>query len=761
MTSLPIFLRPRVDVEEIDLTQRVSVILSSTAAVTAEFERGPLKPTYFNGLIENFYKKYGQIANPQKYGFGYDTVTTYSKESVNTLVTRVAGAGAKHAGSHLIKDNTRLLSLPFTSGSAGGYESLDADNIVLLKFAGPLIADNTFKLDITNGVTIVTTTLVTFATNHNATMVNIASAIQAALNTSFGTTSASATVYTETSSTALDSNRIIVIRVPASLSLSFLSPVVAAGTAQTTASLVTNSKLGDIYSENPGDWGNSYGYKLTGFDTGIRQRFLITLSQALVTDNVISLKINGETVSVTYTTSSDATLQAFASLIAANSAITSAVVKQVAGAVNNDRQIEIVAAVSGNEALTLSEGVVSSGASQAIVVIAETLKGVSPDHSFNIEIYEKSNLNKYVERFKVSFQSVSDARGVPLNVEQVINRSSNRSLVVRFVQSVDTKAENYSLFNNVGVLPSVPANVSYFAGGDDGVAPTSADIKNGWSLITDRTIYPVNMLLNAGYSNTSVMQHMVGLARERFDCMAILDCPYDKLLAEDYRKFRLEELNIDDSYGAIYGPYVEIEDSRTGQRRFIPPSGPVGATWANNDRISNQMGSPFGLNRGKVRYITGLSHYYNNGEQELLHPNQCNFIIDRPGVGPVIWSERTLQYKPSVLQAVHARRILNIAKTGLVDNLEYIIGDNNNKGTRYRARNLGDTLLGPIKRGGGLYYYGIRCDEINNTAEVIDAEILAFDVYLQISRIIRGVALRTILLRTGVIMEEVEGLEPF
>lgn len=759
MTSLPIFLRPRVDAVEIDLTQRAVVNISSTAAITAEFERGSLKPSFMNGLIENFYSRYGKIAKPQKYGFGHDTVTTFAKESANTLVTRVVGAGSTYAGASLVKESNRIISLPFIAGSSGGFESLDAPTIVLLKFAGNLITANTFTMDITDGVTIAPTTLVTYANSHNETMQSIAAAIQSRINASFGTTAATASVFIETSSSNAD-NRIIVIRIPSNLSLSFLNPVVASGASQTTATLITDSKLGDFYSENPGEWANDYGYKLTNFDTGIRQRFLLTFSQEIVTGNSVVINVNGNPITVPFASNSDTTMQNIATALTATPEIESATVRTVAGAVNNDRHIEVIAKVAGDSVLSITNALISGGASQGIITVAEVLKGIEPDHSFTIELFERNNLNRYEERFRVSFRTISDARGIPLNIEQVINRSSNRSINIRFIQSSTTKAETFSLFTN-GDLPSVPSNVSFFSGGDDGVAATSADIRAGWDLIKDRTIYPVNMLLNAGYSNVSVMQHMVGLARERFDCMAILDCPFDKLQAEDYRRFRLEELNIDDSYGILYGPYIEIEDSRTGQRRFIPPSGPVGATWANSDRLTKQMGSPFGLNRGKVRYITGLSHYYNNGEQELLHPNQCNFIIDKQGVGPVIWSERTLQYKTSVLQAAHARRILNIAKVGLVDSLEYIIGDNNNRGSRFRALSLGKSILGPIKKAGGFYYIGMRCDELNNTPDVIDAEVLAFDVYLQISRVIRGVALRTVLLPTGVKMEEVEGLEPF
>lgn len=761
MTSLPIFLRPRVDVTEVDLTQRIKVILSTTAAITAEFERGPVSPHFDNGPLENFLSKYGSQANPQKYGFGHDTVTSFRRASSNTLITRVVGGGAKHAGASVIKQGNRLIGLPFIDGSIDGYQANDVHDIVLLEFAGDLIAANSFKLTITDGITVGDTTPVVYATSHNATMLNIAAAIQAKMNSTFGGSDGSASVYVETSSSNAN-NRVIVIRPPRNKSLTFFNPIVTLGLTQTTVVVNETPKLADLFVENPGAWGEEYGYKFTNFDPGTRQRIRLTLSQALVASNVINMQINGVAISpVTFATDSDTTLAAVAAAIEASPDVVSATVETASGAVDNDRTILIVAQIPGPDKLTITNPIVTAGASQAIIVVNEVLKGIEPDHTFTVEVFKNTNLNKPVERFKVSFRAISDSLGYPLNIEQVINKSSKRALNIRVAQTTVSKAEGFSLFSATGTLPTVASNVIFFNGGDDGIAVTSADIRAGWNKIEDRVIYPTNLLLNAGYSNVSVMQTMVELARKRSDCFAILDCPFDKLLAEDYRVFRLEELNIDDSNGAIYGPYIEIEDDKTGVRRLIPPSGAIGAVYADNDKLTKQMGSPFGLNRGKVRFITGLSHYYNEGEQELLHPNQCNFIIDRPGVGPVVMSERTLQYKESVLQAVHARRILNLIKVGLADNLEYIIGDNNTKGTRYRATSLGKTLLEPIKKGGGLYYYAQRCNEINNTDDVIDAEVLAYDVYLQIVRVIRGVALRTVLLRTGVKMEEVDGVTGF
>ncbi len=264
-------------------------------------------------------------------------------------------------------------------------------------------------------------------------------------------------------------------------------------------------------------------------------------------------------------------------------------------------------------------------------------------------------------------------------------------------------------------------------------------------------------MLNAGYTQISVQKEMTAIARKRSDCMAILDAPSDKQRAQILQQYRLTELDIDDSYAAMYTPDVLIEDDITGEQRYIPPSGPIGATYAYSDRLTNGFGAPAGLNRGKVTLALGLRHVYTEAEQELIYPVGINYIAQIKGVGPAVMAEETLQFKTSVMSSVHARRVANYIKTGLVDGLDYTLFDPNTESTRFQAIQLGESICAPLKRGdgsGGLYDYFIKCDAENNTADVIDADQLAYDVGIKITRAIKGVGVRLFLTRTGADIEE-------
>jgi len=747
MSSLPIFLRPSTRVIELDLTQRADVILSTTGATVAEFERGSLEPTYQSGIEEDFRRLYGQYANPT-IGFGHDTCVTFMTQSGNLLVKRVTGTGAKYAGLSVVKDtpNDRVLLLPFAVGSSLDYKTLGDAQVFLLSMDSDLATGDKFTVDITDGSTVTATQEVTYAASHANTMTQIAASIQATLNTfSVGS---SAAVYNEVNG---NTSRTIVIRIANNVSLEF-GDITATGFA---ATLDEGAKLFDILAENPGDWANDYGIRLSNINTGVRERYNLTFAGPIVTGSTITAVVNGETVTQTFATNSDATLAALAVKLAALDSINEAVVQTVAGGVDNDRTILIVAQQPGAAQLNISSVVVSGGSANPIAVTTKVMTGIAADNSFTLQVYSRANTNTDVESFTVSLPKQLSSRGYQQNISQVINQSSGKSYNIRVIQSA---LADTSMYKEDGSPLSVPSTITFLTGGDKGTKATSADIRQGWRTIDDRVQFPYSVMLNAGYTSITVQKEMAAIAEERSDCIAILDAPSDKQEAQTLRAYRLNELDIDTSYAAMYSPDVEYEDIKTGERRYIPPSGPIGATYAYSDRLTSFVGAPAGLNRGKITLATGLRYRYTNPEMEMLFSANINYIQDKPGSGPTVMGEETLQRKKTVLSSVHARRILNYIKTALVDGLDYVHFEPNTDYTRFNVRQLIDTVCLPMTNedgNGGLYKYKGKCDRDNNTDEVIDADQLAVDVYLQITRVIKGILLRAILTRTGANFDEI------
>jgi phage tail sheath protein FI len=225
--------------------------------------------------------------------------------------------------------------------------------------------------------------------------------------------------------------------------------------------------------------------------------------------------------------------------------------------------------------------------------------------------------------------------------------------------------------------------------------------------------------------------------------------PSDKQSAQNAVAYRKQELNINSSYGAIYTPDLKILDTVTDRQRFIPPSGHVAASFARTDRDRATWFSPAGIERGQVKNVRGLRVRYSQGDRDLMHDDQVNFIINKPGKGIVIWSAETLQARASALSNVNVRRLLIVVEVSLANALDYSVHDPNDPFTRFLVKQAIDNFLQPIKEARGLYEFFTVCDESNNKNTDIDSYQLNVDVYLKPVLPAKFIRLQTIITNTG------------
>ena len=553
------------------------------------------------------------------------------------------------------------------------------------------------------------------------------------------------TVETVKHGSGINDNRILTVIYPTTASL-FLDNLSLSGEGAPDASIEENVELFEVFAENPGVWGNDIGVKLTNIDQGINQKLSLTISSALITGNTITGVINGTAISaVNYSTDSDTTLALLATRIQnfliAQYGAGSAVVTSVANSVSNDREIQITAPDSVTT-LTLTDFVVSGGASQATISITEILKNVTTTNTFQLEVYSRDNVLTPIEKFIVSLGMQNDGFGAQQNVSEVINKSGNKSASIRIAQQTPILA-------NGKVIQATPA-VIFMAGGSDGSIATAGQIVSGWNDFEDKENYDVRILLNAGYYAPSIQQAMVSLAEGRQDCIAILDAPSSSQTTQAIADYRKNSLNINSSFGAFYNPDLLIIDEFSGAQRFVPPSGYVGAQYAYTDAVAETWFSPAGLNRGNINNIVGLRTLYKKNDLDITYPLQVNSIIQKSGIGFVIWGDKTLQAKSSALSFVSVRRLLCIIGVSITRALDFSVFEPNDEFTRNQITQLITSFLRPIQDKRGLQSFEVVSDSRNNKPADIDAGILNVDVYLTPTVPTQHIGVRLIITKSGV-----------
>ena len=135
--------------------------------------------------------------------------------------------------------------------------------------------------------------------------------------------------------------------------------------------------------------------------------------------------------------------------------------------------------------------------------------------------------------------------------------------------------------------------------------------------------------------------------------------------------------------------------------------------------------------------------------RNTLYSGKVNPIATFPGVGTVIYGQKTLQAKASALDRVNVRRLLIALKRYIREIGETIVFEPNTQVTRNNFLNQVNPYLETVQQRQGLYSFQVVMDETNNTPDVIDRNQLVGTIYLQPTRVAEFIQLDFNVLPTG------------
>lgn len=748
-------LPPGVYPQEIDLSERVRAFSNSIGAIVFESTKGPSTFTFYSSE-ERFIERTGQ---PKPTNIAQHCAIAFLEESEQLWGVRALN-GALTAGGTYISDRegqcNQIFYRPFPIGYRSPFQD-GATEIQQLLFDGPFVVGNVITGSVImsgfqNGIPINAEEnfSVTFTTNSDNTLALIGGAILDILNTY----TTGGIVEALTGGVTVDDGRFIRITSPIGVRVAIVGIDITGGLTQSNWD-IENPKMFDVFVDNPGAWGNNIHTQIANLDNGIPQQQTIQFFGALVAGNVFSCRVTPnvdipssfQDVSITFFGSSDATLANIANaILPVLGAGAEAYPIVVGGGSNNDRQIRLV----GRDAradFRISNISITGGLSQTQATVIESITREPPDGTFDLQVFDYSvSVSVPVEVHRVSLNIQTDGEGYQLNIDQKINEGPRRSDFIKIFQ--DNTSQDM-LLNVVDVVPR-PC-----AGGDDGLKASATTIINAYNQFASPRKVSVRIIIGAGYSSPEIQKALVNLAQNRRDCMAVIEVPSSFQRAQDAYNYRINVLNVNSSYGALYSPDLRVKDRFTDAIFFLPPSGHVAGVYARVDRIAASWFAPAGLTRGDLSTkILGVRVEYDEGDQQLLFPKGINYILNMPGKGLPIFSAETLQYKASALSNINVRRLLIGNEVALVDSLLDNVFDGNTASTRFRIRQKVEAFLQPILDAEGLYAFEVVCDERNNPPAAIDEGTLTVDDYVQPVIPAKRIRLRTFITRTGANFQE-------
>ena len=250
--------------------------------------------------------------------------------------------------------------------------------------------------------------------------------------------------------------------------------------------------------------------------------------------------------------------------------------------------------------------------------------------------------------------------------------------------------------------------------------------------------YNFNLIVAPGYPE--LLSNMTALNNDRANTAFIIgDTPLDlKPNDIELTNWSNNVATTADVYTAIYYP-AGLTNDLNGNQVVVPPSHMALRTMIHNDAISYQWFAPAGARRGLVDnatavgyidYSTGL--FYRIGVRSSLRDSlyslRMNPIANLPGLGLVVFGQKTRSPIPQSMDRVNVARLINYIRSMLGGISNSYLFEPNDKITRDQIKQAIEGALNDLVAKRGIYDYLVVCDGSNNTSARIARNELYVDI---------------------------------
>ena len=259
--------------------------------------------------------------------------------------------------------------------------------------------------------------------------------------------------------------------------------------------------------------------------------------------------------------------------------------------------------------------------------------------------------------------------------------------------------------------------------------------------------FQFNLMAAPGYPE--LIANMVGLNNDRANTAFILgDTPFrlapNGIDIANWSNNTDNEtgLTTNDPYLGVYYPGAAETNDVQGNTIVVPASHVALRTYLHSDNVSYPWFAPAGTRRGlvdnanSVGYIDAITGEYNpigvnQGLRDTLYENKVNPITNLPGVGLVVWGQKTRNPVASALDRVNVARLVNYIRTILATVGNGFLFEPNDKITRDQIKNIISGAINDLVAKRGIYDYAVVCDDSNNTPTRIARNELYVDIAIE------------------------------
>jgi hypothetical protein len=211
------------------------------------------------------------------------------------------------------------------------------------------------------------------------------------------------------------------------------------------------------------------------------------------------------------------------------------------------------------------------------------------------------------------------------------------------------------------------------------------------------------------------------------------------------------------SYAIFDSGYKYTYDRFNNKFVYVPCNADVAGLMTRTNIVAYPWFSPAGQQRGILNNAIKLAYNPNKAQRDQLYPQRINSIITQPGIGTLLFGDKTALGYASAFDRINVRRLFLTIQQALQKSAEAQLFELNDELTRANFRNIVEPYLRDVQAKRGLFGFLVVCDKTNNTPDVIDNNEFRADIFLKPAKSINFVTLTFVATRTGVSFEEVVG----
>lgn len=301
------------------------------------------------------------------------------------------------------------------------------------------------------------------------------------------------------------------------------------------------------------------------------------------------------------------------------------------------------------------------------------------------------------------------------------------------------------------------------SGGTDDYALTDGEKTAAFDLFNDAEQYDVSLIV-AGKASTTVASHLIqNIAETRLDCVVFVS-PEDTSTADPIignTSTQITAINTyrdalpSSSYAVMDTGSKYQYDRYNDKYRYIPLNADIAGLSARTDFTNDAWFSPAGMSRGQIKSVVRLAVNPNKTQRDTLYKNGVNPVVSFPGEGTVLFGDKTLLAKPSAFDRINVRRLFIVLEKAVATASKFQLFEFNDSFTRAQFKNLVEPFLRDVQGRRGITDFVVKCDESNNTGEVIDRNEFVADIFIKPSRSINFITLNFVAARSGINFSEI------